>query len=143
MSVDFPILVRFREDSTATVLARITARNGSGAATGRNGEGKFLQQANVSSISYALYNLSSSTPTTATETGTLMVSSVVLDTVVTSQELWPLDTIGYNFLTDIPATWIATGGDEYQLEYKFTLTGGEVFFLVFKDAEGAKAVITS
>ena len=55
-----PFNVFWNEASTNTALVRISSRNGSGAATGIDGEGKFLQQADISTISCRVYNLSGS-----------------------------------------------------------------------------------
>ena len=126
-----PFLVEWREDSTATILARITSRAGSGAATGVNGEGNFLQIADVSSIALNVYDLDADDPTTAENTETVVVASTVLDTVVTSNVIWTLDTVGYNFVHDLSATYFSTGNRRYQAEYVFTLTDGSVFHSVY------------
>jgi len=124
--------VNWKEDSTVEVLGRVTARNGSGAATGINGEGKFLQQADVSSITAKVYNLTDDADTVDTDLGSLTVSTVILDTVDSSNEVWTLDSIGYNFRHQIANTVFTDGGDIYRVEYKFTLTGSEVFFAYFE-----------
>lgn len=112
------------EDSDVTVLGRVVARNGSGAAV--TDEGNLLQQADVSSISYKTFDLDSDTPTAAIESGALTVASVILDAAVTG-EIWTQDATGYNFIHDVPASWFPTGGHRYAIEYKFTLSGGAVF----------------
>lgn len=124
--------VNFKEDSTVEILGRVTARNGSGAATGIGGEGKFLQQADVSSITCKVYNLTDDATTVDTDLGSLTVSSVILNTVDSSGEVWTKDDIGYNFRHTIAETVFTDGGDTYRLEYKFTLTGGAVFFGIFE-----------
>ena len=124
--------VKWNEDSTATVLGRITARNGSGVATGIAGEGKWLQQADVDSITYKIFDLNSATPDTPIKTATATVSTVVLDTVVTSTEIWTKDAIGYNFLHDLAAGDFPTGDRIFVLEYVVTLTGGAVFHGVYR-----------
>ena len=48
--------VQWHEDGSATVLGRITARNGSGSATGIAGEGNWLEQADISTITCAVYD---------------------------------------------------------------------------------------
>ena len=127
-----PVQVDWREDSTATILARITARNGSGAATGINGEGNFLQIADVSTITVSVFDVDSATPDTPIVDGaTVTVATAVLDTVVTSNVIWTKDTTGYNFLHDLPASYFPTGGNRYDVEYVVTLAGGEVFHMVF------------
>lgn len=115
--------VSFRENNSATILGRITARNGSGAATGVAGEGNFIQIADVSSISYDIYDLEA--PTTIIADGTLTASDVILDTVVTSNVIWTKESIGYNFIHDLSGTNFANGGKILRIEYHVTLTGGE------------------
>jgi len=117
--------VSFNEDSDATILGRITARNGSGSATGKDGEGNWLQQADITSITYKYFVLDA--PTTVAGTGTLTVSSVVLDTPVTVNTIWTKDSIGYNFIYDIAAATFADGGTVVRIEFTVTLSGGEVF----------------
>lgn len=124
--------VSFNEDGSATALARMTARDGSGSATGVAGEGNWLQQADLSSITCAVYDLSSATPTVAIVSPTVTISSAILDTPVTSTALWCRDTVGYNFLHDLPPTAFPTGGSMYRVEYKFTTTGGAVSWLRFQ-----------
>ena len=126
--------VTWIEDSDATVLGRITARNGSGAATGVNGEGNWLQQADVTSITWKIFDLQSATPETATSTGTVTVSTSVLDTPVATNVIWLQDATGYNFIHDLAASNFPTGGRNYRLEYVATLVGGEVFHGVYQGA---------
>lgn len=125
-------VVVWNEDSTATVLGRLTARNGSGVATGVSGEGKWLQQADVSSIAYKIFDINSATPDTPIKTGTATVATVVLNTPVTATEIWTKDTIGYNFLHDLASTDFPAGDHLYSLEYVVTLAGGAVFHGVYR-----------
>lgn len=134
--------VNWKEDSSAEVLGRITARNGSGEATGVGGEGKFLQQGDISQIDCKVYNLTDDPDGgTVNDLGTLTISSVVINSPDTSGEVWTKDDIGYNFRHLISSTVFATGGSIYRVEYKFTLTGGAVFFEYFEGP--AKALIQS
>lgn len=130
--MDQPFAVTWREDGSATVLGRLTARNGTGAATGVAGEGNWLKQADVSTITCAVYDLDSATPSTAISTPTVTVSSAVLDTPVTTTVLWTVDTTGYNFIHDLAATAFPTGSRRYSVEYKVTLTGGAVLWGVYE-----------
>ena len=123
--------VVWKEDSTATVLGRLTARNGTGTATGVAGEGRWLKQADISTIAYKIFDLNSATPDTPIKTDTATVSAVVLDTVVTSTEIWTKDAIGYNFLHDLAATDFPIGDRLYELEYVVTLSGGAVFHAIY------------
>lgn len=127
--------VNWKEDGDCTVLGRVTARNGSGAATGIDGEGNFVQQADVSSILFKIFDLDSDDPTTATNGSgageSLTVSSIILDTVVTTNVIWTKDETGYNFLHDIAASYFPHPNREYEVEYKFTLSGGAIFHGVY------------
>lgn len=130
MSAEFA--VHWHEDSSATVLGRITARNGSGAKTGVDGEGKWLQQADISAITCKVFALDGSTPNTPSATPTVTVSSDVLDTPVATDTIWTKDDVGYNFIHDLASTLFATGGHRYRIEYKVTLSGGAVFHGVYE-----------
>ena len=136
--------VAWQEDGTATVLGRITARDGTGTATGVNGEGNWLKQADISTITCAVFDLSSSTPTTAIATPTVTIATHVLDTPVTTNVLWTQETgtvTGYNFLHDLPASAFPTGEHIYRAEYKITTTGGAVLWGAFEGP--AERVFTS
>jgi hypothetical protein len=124
--------VSWQEDGSATVLARLTGRSGSGSATGIAGEGNWLQQADVSTITCKVFDLNSETPTTAIVEPSVTVSTDVLDTPVTSTTIWTRDTTGYNFLHDLSATAFPTGGHDYRVEYKATLANGTVFHWSFE-----------
>lgn len=126
------IKATWHEDGTATVLGRATARNGSGSPTGVRTEGNFLKQSNVSTITCAVYDRSSSTPANAIETPTVTISTSVLDTVVTTSVLWDEDTVGYNFLHDLANTNFPNGDVIYRVTYTWTLTGGEVFRIAYE-----------
>lgn len=121
--------VGWKEDGSCSVLARLTARGASGAATGVDGEGSWVQQADVSSIGMKLFDLDSDTPDTPTETETLTVSSVVLDTPDETGEVWDVDDIGYNFVHDLANTYFPSPLRRYRVEYTFTLVGGIVAHL--------------
>lgn len=126
-----PKQVNWREDTTATVLARVTAIGGSGGSTGKAGEGAWLTQADISSIECKVFDLDSSDPDTATETETLTVADVILDTPETSTASWDQDTIGYNFIHNLSHTYFPTGDRRYEVEYVFTLADGSVFHMAF------------
>lgn len=135
------IKVVWREDGDATVLGRVTSRDATGDPTGSPGEGSFLKQADLTSISYAVYDLDSATPTTAVVGSSLTVSAVIVDTPVLTDVLWTLDPYGYNFLHDIAAAAFPTGGHRYRAEYKFTTTGSKVGWAVYEGV--AEGVLTS
>lgn len=123
--------VSWNEDGSATVLARITARDGSGAATGVAGEGYWLEQADIDSITCKVFALDGATPTVAITEPSVDVATAVLDTPVTSTVLWTKDSVGYNFLHDLSASVFPEGDQRYQVEYTVTLTGGTSFTAVF------------
>ena len=82
-----------------------------------------------SSVSLMFRVLDATTPTSAVSTATLTVADVVFDTYQTDDR-WHADATGYNFRHDIAASVFVTGGHTYQVEYKFTADGGEVFHIL-------------
>lgn len=117
------------EDGGATFLARVLGNAGTA-----------ITQATITSITYAVYDLSTTTPTTAVISGTLVVASTVFDTLQTDAR-WTADSTGYNFLHAMPATAFPTGKHQYKVEYKVTPTSGAVFWIVFEGF--AEGVLTS
>lgn len=126
--------VNWNEDGDATCLGRVTARNGTGAATGIEGEGNFIKQADlaVGGIERKIFDLDGDTPNDPESTTNPTISVVVLDTVVTDNVIWTKDATGYNFLDDIAASNFPIGDRRYRIEYKFTLTGGAIFHGVYE-----------
>ena len=124
--VGYVYQTRWQEDGSAVIKARLSADDGTGSATGVSGEGNFIKQADISTITRLIKNV-----TAGTDDGgaSLTVSSTIVDTPVTSSAKWKTDATGYNFIDIIPATKFATGGSVYQVEYKITLTGGLVLWL--------------
>lgn len=135
------VRVWWREDGTATCLARVTARDASGAATGVSGEGKWIMQADVSTITCAVYDRNSTTPDTAIATPTVTISSAILDIPVTNGQIWPIDSTGYNFIYDMLPAHFPTGDRTYRVEFKLTTTGGAVAWLLYEGI--AESVVTS
>lgn len=117
--------VIWQEDGTATVLARFAGRQGSGAATGVAGEGKWVRQVDLLSITVRVFD-----ETTGEEitdgAQTVAIADVILDVPVTSTELWTADTVGYNFLHDLAAEYFPDGGHHYRAEYKYTFQNGAI-----------------
>ena len=106
------------EDTGFSLMARIQGT-----------DAEDIQQADISSIAYSVYDLSSTgSPTT---TGSLTVSNVVFDTLQTDSR-WNTDTTGYNFRWDVPASIPADGAKNYQIEIAFTPTSGEVYHAVYQ-----------
>ena len=124
--------VVWSEDSNATVLGRITARDGSGDYTGKRGEGNWLQQSDLTSITYKVFDEDSSTPDTEIASGTVTIADSVLDTPVTNGQIWTKDNIGYNFQHDLAASNFPTGGRRYRVEYRGETTGGTVFHASYR-----------
>ncbi len=103
-----------REDSAFSVMARIHAG------------GANLTQSDVSAIEYQIFPTNSTTAhTTATS---LTVASVVFDALQTDDR-WTEDATGYNFRHDVAATVLTDPSKQYEIEYKVTLTAGDVFYL--------------
>lgn len=109
------------EDSTATFLARLYYRN-----TSTNNLA-LLTQAATTSITYAVYNGS-----TSVSTGTVTVASSVLDTINTGS-IWTVDSTGFNFIHSIAASVFSSPDTIYRIEYKVTLaTSGDVGWIVYE-----------
>jgi hypothetical protein len=133
--------VEFQEDSTNVMLGRLTSDNGSGSATGVKGEGSWLEQADFSSITCKVFDRSSQTESTAIATPSVTIATSVIDTPVTDNALWTKDTTGYNFKHSLANTIFTTGGNTYRVEYKGTLTNGDVFHWGYEGP--CKGIITT
>lgn len=107
------------EDGDATELARIQIN------------GADMVQADLSSIQRKIFDVSSDTKGTALETTNPSIGSVVFDTLQTDGR-WSKDNTGYNFRDKVAAASLDTGGRTYRVEYLFTGTGGEKFFVVWE-----------
>lgn len=114
----------WQQNGTCILLGRITAADGTGAATGGAGEGNWIKQADISAITCKVFDrsVSGSTPTTVSIT-----TAAILDTPVTSSVLWTQDAVGYNFEFTLPATAFPSA-HSYQVEVKITTTGGAVAY---------------
>lgn len=106
------------EDAGATILARITGHAGSP-----------ITQASLSSIAYKVFDRSGADPDTATQTGTLTISTVVYDALQLDAR-WTVDASGYNFLHAAPAAWFPDASHRYRIEYKLTPAAGEIFWVI-------------
>ena len=118
----------WHEDSSATVLGRLTARNGSGAYTGRQGEGRWLKEVDITSITCNVFDRSSATPDTPFATPTINVATAIFDSPETNNQLWTKDKIGWNFLVDLAPSNFPTEDHQIEVEFKVTLTDATVFF---------------
>jgi hypothetical protein len=117
---------RWQEDGTAIVKARVAAHDGTGKSTGIPGEGYFLKQADLSTITCLVYDV---TGAANVATPSVTISSAISDTPITTQALWRKGNPGYNFSHTLAASNFPTGGSTYRVEYKFTTTGSTVFWL--------------
>ena len=102
------------EGSSFTVLARVHA------------DGAEVLQENVAAIHYAVFNKASGE--VILESTALTVNQVIFDTLQTDGR-WNKDTTGYNFRHNINQSLLLNPEIEYAIEYKFTLTGGIVFYM--------------
>ena len=128
--------VNWNEDGSATCLARVMARNGSGDVV--TGEGKWLEQADVASITCKVID-ETNDDAEITPAPTVTPAGSIIDTPVTDGAIWTEDAVGYNFLHDLAYTYFPTGGVSYRVEYYFTLTGGARFGVGFRGvARGRK-----
>lgn len=114
--------VTWAEDGTVYVKARLNRVNSSHALV-------IVAQSDFSSIVRNVIKVSDGSvvlgPTTLT------ISACVLNALNTGTS-WTTDSTGFNFYDALPPTAFPAGDTEYRVEYAFTLTGGEVFFLLFE-----------
>lgn len=108
------------EDSGCYLMARVTGNSGS-----------VITQASISTISYGVWDMSTSPPTVVVAAGTsLVVSAVVFDTLQTDAR-WTRDSTGYCFAVAMPAASFPDGGRTYRVEVKMTPASGAVFHVIF------------
>ena len=105
------------EDSGVFLAARILGNDGA-----------YLTQATTSSITYLVHDITAGADITS---GSLTVSSVIFDALQTDDR-WTEDTTGYNFGYAAAASSFATPDHTYRVEFKFTPTSGQVFWVVFE-----------
>ncbi len=114
------------EDGGAFLAARVLGNNGN-----------YITQSAISSITYLVYDI---TAGAEVATGSLTVSSVVFDSLQTDGR-WTEDDTGYNFGVAVSASWFSIADHTYRVEYKFTPSSGQVFWVVFELP--ASAIYTS
>ena len=105
------------EDGGAFLMGRILGNDGA-----------YLTQATTSSITYLVHDITAGADITS---GSLTISSVIFDTLQTDGR-WTEDTTGYNFGHAAQASWFATPDHTYRVEYKFSPSSGQVFWVVFE-----------
>lgn len=128
---------KWQKDGSATVWARVTARDATGQATPFLGEGNYIKQADLSAITAKVFDRSDPlTPDTPTSTPTVTISTSILDTPDTTG-LIAVDDAGnavpYNFRFDMPATSFPTGSHKYLVEFYFVTTGGTKWAIQYED----------
>ncbi len=105
------------EDADAICMARVVGADGVN-----------ITVASLTSIFWAVYNRI--TKALVAESDELTVANVVFDSLQTDAR-WSRDNTGYNFRHRVPDTVLTNPNIIYAVEYKFTATGGEVFWVVF------------
>lgn len=104
------------EDSGAVVMARV-----------RGSDGSYVQQADLSKIERTI-----STPGNVGTATNIDITASVFDTLQTSDPRWTVDTTGYNFRDTVSATDLPLANVTYRVEYKFTPTSGQPFWVVYE-----------
>ena len=107
------------EDGDATELARVFVN------------GSAVTQADLTEIERQIWLVSGLTKSQIGSAETLTIASVIFDTLQKDGR-WTVDLTGYNFRDRIAGTNFASGDVTNQVEYKFTGTGGEIFYVVYR-----------
>ena len=84
-------------------------------------DGDIVTRSGISSLSVKVFNTRTGVETYS---ATITVASALYNSLVTSDDAWEKDAIGYNFKHTIPGTAFPDGGQTYQVEYLFTPTSG-------------------
>lgn len=113
----------FYEDSSHILLGRLASPDATGDASPVSSEGNLVVQADVASITLAVYDTSGCAPETAVYSATLAAGDVIFDTLQTSG-IWANLSYGGNLYVAVPATAFPTGGHNYLAEVRATLVGG-------------------
>jgi len=91
-----------------------------------------IAQADITSIRYGIYDLSSSTPLTElSDSAALVVADVVFDTLQTDSR-WDTDSTGYNFRHTVASTTLTGGDHKYGVKYSFVPASGQAFMVPFE-----------
>lgn len=120
------------EDGPFNALNRVVSLDGTGEEVKR-GEGPVILQADVSSISCKVFELAdgfADAGAEVTPAPSLTAADNIFDTLRTSG--WSQDDLGYNFRHSVGATYLADPGAWRLIEYKITLTGGEVIWIEWR-----------
>lgn len=115
-----PIRATIWEDSAVTCMARYETEDATN-----------LQQADMTSIAWKLFDSADLSAVVTNGSGTLTVADVVFDTLQTDDR-WSVDSTGYNFKTSISQTLLNTGGKVYQFWLLFTPSSGAPWYDQFE-----------
>ena len=107
------------EDGDATLLRRVDM------------DGVYITQATIASIQRTITDVTDPAAPDEIDDSPVEVAEAVFDTLQTDGR-WKRDVIGYNFRDTVPGTLLTGPAKLYQVEYKFTGSGGQVFWVVFK-----------
>jgi len=105
------------EDSGISLMARVVGHDAAN-----------VTQSVVSSIVYSV--IDNSDNSIIVDAATLQKTDIIFDALQTDAR-WTIDSTGYNFRHDLPASALPTGNTTYRIEYKITPTSGAPFHLAF------------
>ena len=91
-------------------------------------DGANITQASISTITVTIFNRITKVEIIAQ--ASLTVADVIFDTLQKDAR-WTLDSTGYNFRHVVAAASLAEPSIIHAVEYKFTPTSGQVFWVVF------------
>ena len=110
------------EDGTAYAMSRLKKKNSSHNLV-------IVAQSDFATISRKV--IRKSDLSTVLDSTNLTIATVVLSALSTG-DIWTKDQTGFNFIDTVPSTAFPVGGEDYNLEYLFTMTSGEVWPLVIR-----------
>lgn len=93
--------------------------------------GAMFVQADITSVTCKVFDLTSNTPDTAATTLSPAVSSVFFNTAQTDG-YWGLDNTGYNFRHTVTGSAFPKGGRRYRVEYEVVTGSHGSVFAVFE-----------
>ena len=92
-------------------------------------DGEPIVQADISTITYKLYDKTAGAVVSGHDNASLTVSAVIFD-ALQEDAIWtdvaPTDTEGYNFRHALPGSSVATGDHKYEYVATLTTTAGDV-----------------
>lgn len=94
-------------------------------------DGARAVQADVSSITYLVNDVTSGTPVSVITSTAVTVGTSIFDSLQTPAA-WTKDDTGYNFRHALPVTAFPTAGHVYSVEYTFTPTAGAVYLAKYQ-----------